>query len=211
MSIQTDLTRIKNAKAAIKAYIEGKGLTVPEGTLLDGMASMLESIEAGGISFSDFKYNFSKVYYGDITYDNNFSFYNSLMIDAPGVTDKDLLGAQIIIIASDDTAYSTKESTLAVAMQFVSNSKRSRYSSPFSLIRFGIECRLNTSGKYISGVAGAIYDADGNTTNLAYYTDNILTATAMSNQQINIHCNGYNGSNIILCAAKTYHYLILAE
>ena len=47
MSIQTDLTRIKNAKAAIKAYIEGKGLTVPEGTLLDGMASMLESIEAG--------------------------------------------------------------------------------------------------------------------------------------------------------------------
>ena len=48
MSMQTDLTRIKNAKAAIKAYIEGNGLTVPEGTLLDGMASMLESIDAGG-------------------------------------------------------------------------------------------------------------------------------------------------------------------
>ena len=48
MSIQTDLTRIKNAKAAIKAYIEGNGLTVPDATLLDGMASMLESIEAGG-------------------------------------------------------------------------------------------------------------------------------------------------------------------
>ena len=48
MSMQTDLTRIKNAKAVIKAYIEGNGLTVPSGTLLDGMASMLESIEAGG-------------------------------------------------------------------------------------------------------------------------------------------------------------------
>ena len=48
MSIQTDLTRIKNAKAAIKAYIEGNGLTVPDATLLDGMALMLESIEAGG-------------------------------------------------------------------------------------------------------------------------------------------------------------------
>ena len=47
MSIQTDLTRIKNAKAAIKAYIEGNGLTVPDATLLDGMALMLESIEAG--------------------------------------------------------------------------------------------------------------------------------------------------------------------
>ena len=48
MSIQTDLTRIKNAKAAIKAAIEGKGVTVPSGTLLDGMAALIESIEAGG-------------------------------------------------------------------------------------------------------------------------------------------------------------------
>ena len=48
MSIQTELTRIINAKAAIKAAIEGKGVTVPDGTLLDGMASLIESIEAGG-------------------------------------------------------------------------------------------------------------------------------------------------------------------
>ena len=48
MSIQTDLTRITNAKAAIKAAIEGKGVTVPDGTLLDGMAALIESIEAGG-------------------------------------------------------------------------------------------------------------------------------------------------------------------
>lgn len=48
MSIQTELTRITNAKAAIKAAIEGKGVTVPEATLLDGMASLIESIEAGG-------------------------------------------------------------------------------------------------------------------------------------------------------------------
>lgn len=48
MSIQTELTRITNAKAAIKAAIEGKGVTVPGGTLLDGMAALIESIEAGG-------------------------------------------------------------------------------------------------------------------------------------------------------------------
>ena len=48
MSIQTELTRIINAKAAIKTAIEGKGVTVPEDTLLDGMASLIESIEAGG-------------------------------------------------------------------------------------------------------------------------------------------------------------------
>ena len=48
MSIQTELARITNAKAAIKTAIEGKGVTVPDGTLLDGMAALIESIEAGG-------------------------------------------------------------------------------------------------------------------------------------------------------------------
>ena len=48
MSIQTELTRITNAKAAIKTAIEGKGVTVPDGTLLDGMAALIEGIEAGG-------------------------------------------------------------------------------------------------------------------------------------------------------------------
>lgn len=48
MSIQTELTRITNAKTAIKAAIEGKGVTVPAGTLLDDMAALIESIEAGG-------------------------------------------------------------------------------------------------------------------------------------------------------------------
>lgn len=48
MSIQTELTRITNAKSAIKTAIEGKGVTVPDGTLLDGMAALIESIEAGG-------------------------------------------------------------------------------------------------------------------------------------------------------------------
>ena len=48
MSIQTELTRITNAKAAIKTAIEGKGVTVPASTLLDGMAALIESIEAGG-------------------------------------------------------------------------------------------------------------------------------------------------------------------
>ena len=48
MSIQTELTRLTNAKAAIQAAIEGKGVTVPSGTLLDGMAALIEIIEAGG-------------------------------------------------------------------------------------------------------------------------------------------------------------------
>lgn len=48
MSIQTELTRLTNAKSAIKAAIEGRGVTVPDATLLDGMAALIDSIEAGG-------------------------------------------------------------------------------------------------------------------------------------------------------------------
>ena len=48
MSIQTELTRITNAKAAIKTAIEGKGVTVPDGTMLDGMAALIQAISAGG-------------------------------------------------------------------------------------------------------------------------------------------------------------------
>ena len=48
MSIQTELTRLTNAKAAIQTAIAGKGVTVPSGTLLDGMAALIESIKAGG-------------------------------------------------------------------------------------------------------------------------------------------------------------------
>lgn len=48
MSIASDTQRIKSAKAAIQAAIEGKGVTVPDGILLDGMAALIEAIEAGG-------------------------------------------------------------------------------------------------------------------------------------------------------------------
>ena len=64
MSIQTELTRIINAKAAIKTAIEGKGVTVPEATLLDGMAALIESIEAGGggsFDLSNFLQNITDV------------------------------------------------------------------------------------------------------------------------------------------------------
>lgn len=48
MSIQTEITRIESAKTAIATAIEGKGVTVPTGTKLDGLAALVESIEAGG-------------------------------------------------------------------------------------------------------------------------------------------------------------------
>lgn len=48
MSVQSEITRLANAKTALATAIEGKGVTVPEGTKLDGMAALIESIEASG-------------------------------------------------------------------------------------------------------------------------------------------------------------------
>ena len=54
MSVQSEITRIANAKTALATAIEGKGVTVPEGTKLDGMAALVEAIQAGGGTGIDF-------------------------------------------------------------------------------------------------------------------------------------------------------------
>lgn len=48
MSIATEITRLQNAKSAIKTSIEGKGVTVPSSTTLDGYSTLISSIPTGG-------------------------------------------------------------------------------------------------------------------------------------------------------------------
>lgn len=48
MSVQTEIDRIKNAKTAISTAIASKGVNVPDGTKLDGMAHLINSIGTGG-------------------------------------------------------------------------------------------------------------------------------------------------------------------
>ena len=66
MSIVSEVNRLKDAKTAIKTAIEGKGVTVPDATMLEGMAALIESIEAGGGSVSN-------IAYGDYTNNNVYS------------------------------------------------------------------------------------------------------------------------------------------
>lgn len=47
MSIANELTRLQNAKNAISNAIKNKGVTVPAGTKLDGMAALIGQIEQG--------------------------------------------------------------------------------------------------------------------------------------------------------------------
>lgn len=44
MSVQSEITRLADAKSAIATAIAGKGVTVPDGTKLDGMAALIGSI-----------------------------------------------------------------------------------------------------------------------------------------------------------------------
>lgn len=48
MSIATEITRLQNAKSALKSAIENKGVTVPSSTKLDGYATLVNSIPSGG-------------------------------------------------------------------------------------------------------------------------------------------------------------------
>ena len=48
MSIATEITRIQTAKADLKTAIEGKGVTVPSATKIDGYASLVSSIPSSG-------------------------------------------------------------------------------------------------------------------------------------------------------------------
>ena len=93
MSIATEITRLQNAKAAIKTAIEGKGVTVPDATLMDGMASLIDAIEAGGgdttvedslVTRTVMEYTNSRV-----TSIGNYAFYwcyNLVSVNAPNVT-----------------------------------------------------------------------------------------------------------------------------
>ena len=48
MSVQSEIIRLENAKNSISTAITNKGVTVPSGTKLDGMAALIGNIESGG-------------------------------------------------------------------------------------------------------------------------------------------------------------------
>ena len=143
MSIQTELTRITNAKAAIKAAIEGKGVTVPADTLLDGMAALIESIEAGGGSGNFATRTFTTT--DDIT--SNVVINHNL-----GVKPK-----FIIVLNSDFEAYSSGE-PVVLSFYYIYQSNSTyyvhKYQSPGSSTASYAAQSVSTSG---TGTTGGWY------------------------------------------------------
>lgn len=56
MSVQTQIDRISGAVSAALAALTEKGVTVPDGTKVDGLAALIAAIEAGGGGGGDFLY-----------------------------------------------------------------------------------------------------------------------------------------------------------
>ena len=56
MSIASEIERLQNAKSALKTAIEGKGVSVPASTTLDGYSALVDSIQAGGGSSDDYEF-----------------------------------------------------------------------------------------------------------------------------------------------------------
>jgi len=48
MSVASEITRIQNAKSALKTSIENKGVTVSDSTLLSGYSALVDQIQTGG-------------------------------------------------------------------------------------------------------------------------------------------------------------------
>ena len=124
MSIQTELTRLTNAKAAIKTAIEGKGVTVPDATLLDGMAALIEGIKT------------EKVITGTFTLESDAGSYN---IDySPQSVDEWPLWL-IIIAEKETTLYSNFKGIWAIQIIYsnVSMNKHGWFSCDYSERLYG--------------------------------------------------------------------------
>ncbi|MFI3298775.1 MAG: hypothetical protein R3Y49_03115, partial [Rikenellaceae bacterium] len=95
MSISTELTRLEGAKSGILATLEGKGVAVPDDTVLDGVPTLIDSIEVGsGSEFVESRYYLRKII---LTKDNGYQ-----VIKIP------VVGGQVVDLGEgEDVAEST--------------------------------------------------------------------------------------------------------
>ena len=159
MSIQTEITRIESAKTAIATAIEGKGVTVPEGTKLDGMAALVEAISAGGgMNFVTGTFTTTD----DIT-------SNIVITHDLGVK------PQLFFVACSkdiNRAYSGSSPTVMVFAYFMMDNKKTNYL-----------CRYQKVGVSDSGYNTGLVSTSGTGTSNLWYRFNIDETTVTLKQR----------------------------
>lgn len=158
MSVQTQIDRLASAKAAIKAAIEGKGVTVPDGTLLDGIASLIDSIEAGGGA--------NNVSFGTYTMTSETS-YPIKVEHALGTTPAALLFAYVGLTSDIITKY---DDALVAHLIPNKNSKSYRWMYYRSRFTDGALSAGATSSLWSTGTTNNDFDRVNNINDKYFYT-----------------------------------------
>ena len=171
MSIQTELSRIINAKSAIKAAIEGKGVTVPDTTLLDGMASLIESIEAG--AYNGLKLEISTLIPSEKIYQGN----NLTVAHGLGVIPK--LVAVMTTDTIDQSSFGVRFSAMYLPNRFVAGTYNKCYvASAYYGSSWQVkQAKLNNNSGSLSGLVSSSPSPinDG--------TDNSITLCGLRNNK----------------------------
>ena len=109
MSIQSELARIKGAKADLQSWVEENGVTVPDGTLIDGLVELAKTVETGGggsFDLSNFLQNITDVISFSFTPTSD---EGSYVIDKPSTNSIPRMG----FVYADDISYAYNKSILA--------------------------------------------------------------------------------------------------
>lgn len=180
MSISTEITRLTNAKAAIKAAIEGKGVTVPDGTLLDGMAALIESIEAG--SYNGMKLEISTLIPSEKIHKGN------KLIVAHGLGLIPKLVAVMTVDTIDKSSFGVRFSAIYLPNRFVVGTYNTVYSASAC---YGSSWQVRSSKQYsnsenLSGLVGSapspIDDATDSSITLCGLTNNTSAGLLAGNE-----------------------------
>ena len=193
MSIQTELTRITNAKAAIKTAIEGKGVTVPDGTLLDGMASLIESIEAGGGASNIVSGTFTPTGNGKFEIEHNLNIppnFWCVYATGSGFTDYSLGLMFAYLPLGYNPAATSYQTAFSVALG-------TRDNSPFY---------RNTSFMRVNNLT--IYKRDHESSNSLISSINTPNYLPVNKKYLGAYVGTPSGSGYYMTSGVTYHWIV---